>query len=248
MNLLLPLQIELEIMTNVNSACEQLFPLGFNLVTSGEMIYGEAKTSKGVVALLGTINSAPIGVDLAFTLAGKVLEIIQNYPQRPIIILVDTQGQNLSRRDELLGNAGYLAHLSMCFELARMRGHTLISIVYKEAVSGGYLALGMIADRSFALDSAQIRVMALSAMSRIMQISLERLEELCASSPIFGPGASNYVALGALDAVLANDLSSPIEQALSQSEQLDQRAKLGLERGGRKLAFEVINLVINAHV
>jgi malonate decarboxylase gamma subunit len=235
-------------MTNVNSACEQLFPLGFNLVTSGEMIYGEAKTSKGVVALLGTINSAPIGVDLAFALAGKVLEIIQNYPQRPIIILVDTQGQNLSRRDELLGNAGYLAHLSMCFELARMRGHTLISIVYKEAVSGGYLALGMIADRSFALDSAQIRVMALSAMSRIMQISLERLEELCASSPIFGPGASNYVALGALDAVLANDLSSPIEQALSQSEQLDQRAKLGLERGGRKLAFEVINLVINAHV
>jgi len=248
MNLLLPLQIELEIMTNVNSACEQLFPLGFNLVTSGEMIYGEAKTSKGVVALLGTINSAPIGVDLAFALAGKVLEIIQNYPQRPIIILVDTQGQNLSRRDELLGNAGYLAHLSMCFELARMRGHTLISIVYKEAVSGGYLALGLIADRSFALDSAQIRVMALSAMSRIMQISLERLEELCASSPIFGPGASNYVALGALDAVLANDLSSPIEQALSQSEQLDQRAKLGLERGGRKLAFEVINLVINAHV
>lgn len=248
MNLLLPLQIELEIMTNVNSACEQLFPLGFNLVTSGEMIYGEAKTSKGVVALLGTINSAPIGVDLAFTLAGKVLEIIQNYPQRPIIILVDTQGQNLSRRDELLGNAGYLAHLSMCFELARMRGHTLISIVYKEAVSGGYLALGLIADRSFALESAQIRVMALSAMSRIMQISLKRLEELCASSPIFGPGASNYVALGALDAVLANDLSSPIEQALSQSEQLDQRAKLGLERGGRKLAFEVINLVINAHV
>ncbi len=235
-------------MTNVNSACEQLFPLGFNLVTSGEMIYGEAKTSKGVVALLGTINSAPIGVDLAFALAGKVLEIIQNYPQRPIIILVDTQGQNLSRRDELLGNAGYLAHLSMCFELARMRGHTLISIVYKEAVSGGYLALGLIADRSFALESAQIRVMALSAMSRIMQISLERLEELCASSPIFGPGASNYVALGALDAVLANDLSSPIEQALSQSEQLDQRAKLGLERGGRKLAFEVINLVINAHV
>lgn len=235
-------------MTNVNSACGQLFPLGFNLVTSGEMIYGEAKTSKGVVALLGTINSAPIGVDLAFALAGKVLEIIQNHPQRPIIILVDTQGQNLSRRDELLGNAGYLAHLSMCFELARMRGHTLISIVYKEAVSGGYLALGMIADRSFALESAQIRVMALSAMSRIMQISLERLEELCASSPIFGPGASNYVALGALDAVLANDLSSPIEQALSQGEQLDQRAKLGLERGGRKLALEVINLVINAHV
>ena len=235
-------------MTNANSACEQLFPLGFNFVTSGEMIYGEAKTSKGVVALLGTINSAPIGVDLAFALAGKVLEIIQNHPQRPIIILVDTQGQNLSRRDELLGNAGYLAHLSMCFELARMHGHTLISIVYKEAVSGGYLALGMIADRSFALDSAQIRVMALSAMSRIMQISLERLEELCASSPIFGPGASNYVALGALDAVLTNDLSSPIEQALSQSEQLDQRAKLGLESGGRKLAFEVINLVINAHV
>ena len=248
MNLLLLLQIGSEIMINANSACEQLFPLGFNLMSSGDMVHGEAETHQGVVALLGTINSAPIGVDLAFALAGKVLEIIQNHPQRPIIILVDTQGQNLSRRDELLGNAGYLAHLSMCFELARMRGHKLISIVYKEAVSGGYLALGMIADRSFALESAQIRVMALSAMSRIMQIPLERLEELCASSPIFGPGANNYVVLGALEAVLANDLSSPIEQALSQSERLDQRAKLGLERGGRTLAFEVINSVINTHV
>ena len=45
-------------------------------------------------------------------------------------MLVDTGGQRLSRRDELLGINGYLAHLAKCLELARLRGHKLISLIY----------------------------------------------------------------------------------------------------------------------
>jgi hypothetical protein len=35
------------------------------------------------------------------------------------VILVDTQGQRLRRRDEMLGINSYMAHLGKCIELAR---------------------------------------------------------------------------------------------------------------------------------
>jgi len=232
-------------MDKINQVCAKAFPLGYNISIHGDMVSGTAKTSLGEVALIGTVNQAAVGVDLAYELAGKVLDIVRHSPGMPIVILVDTQGQKLSRRDELLGNAGYLSHLSKCFELARDRGHRIISIIYNEAVSGGYLALGMIADQSFALADAQIRVMALPAMSRITQIPLERLQELCKSSSIFGPGVANYVALGALEDIDDAHLASLLEVAINNKNTLDERAKLGYERGGRNMAHTIIQSIIS---
>jgi malonate decarboxylase gamma subunit len=231
-------------MDKIDQVCSKVFPLGYKISIHGDLVSGRANTSKEEVALIGTVNQAAIGVDLAFELAGKVLDVVKHHPRMPIIILVDTQGQKLSRRDELLGNAGYLSHLSKCFEVARDRSHRIISIIYNEAVSGGYLALGMIADQSFALSDAQIRVMALPAMSRITQIPLERLEELCKSSSIFGPGVENYVALGALEKIDDAHLASLIEVAISNQSNSDDRAKLGHERGGRNKAYTVIESII----
>lgn len=236
-------------MHEVLTLCDRLFPAGHEVVIAGEMLHGTASTRHGTVAVLGTIDRAAIGVDLAFALSSRVLEIMRKHPGRPIVMLVDTQGQRLSRRDELLGNAGYLAHLSKCFELARLRGHRLVSLVYGEAVSGGYLALGMIADQCFALDRAQIRVMALPAMSRITQIPLERLEELCRTSAIFGPGVENYRKLGALDALWATaELPEAIDGALAAPLEGDVRAARGAERGGRMAAQAVVRAVLEARV
>ena len=233
-------------MNKLEVLCHKNFPLGHKISIDGDMIFGEAILSTGPVAILGTINQASIGIDLAFSMATKVIEIIEKYPQRPIIILVDTQGQKLSKRDELLGNTGYLSHLSKCFEYAREKGHRIISIIYNEAVSGGYLALGLIADESFAVSDAQIRVMALPAMSRITQIPLDQLEELCNSSPIFAPGIKNYIVLGAIEDVTDENLCLELEKAVLKTTNNDIRAKSGLERGGRSLAYSVINSVIDA--
>lgn len=229
--------------------CKRLFPRGHDVVLEGELLYGTAHTAhtaQGPVTVLGTVDRAAIGVDLAFALASKVLDTVRQHPGRPIVMLVDTQGQRLSRRDELLGNAGYLAHLSKCFELARRRGHRLLSLVYGEAVSGGFLALGMVADQSFALAAAQIRVMALPAMARITLIPVERLEELCRTSPIFGPGVANYERLGALDEVWEGELAPQLERALAMALCGDARAQAGMERGGRQQAHAVAALVRDA--
>lgn len=233
-------------MTDVLALCGQLFPGGHDVRMEGERVTGTGRSAAGDVAVIGTCDHAAIGVDLAFALAADVLAVVARHPRRPILLLVDTQGQRLSRRDELLGNAGYLAHLAKCVEVARRRGHLTLSLVHGEAVSGGFLALGMIADYTFALEGAQIRVMALPAMSRITQIPVERLEELCATSPIFGPGAAHYERLGAVEALWGGDLAAALARALALPARGDVRRELGAKRGGRSAAEDVVERVLAA--
>jgi malonate decarboxylase gamma subunit len=233
-------------MADVRELCARLFPAGHDVRVEGERVAGTGRTAAGEVAVIGTCGRAAIGVDLAFALAGDVLDVMAHHPRRPILLLVDTQGQRLSRRDELLGNAGYLAHLAKCLEVARRRGHRVLALVYGEAVSGGFLALGMIADRTYALAEAQIRVMALPAMSRITGIPVERLEALCQTSPIFGPGAAHYERLGAVEALWSGDLAQCLEKALMQPGAEDRRRTLGAERGGRTVAQYVVERVLAA--
>jgi malonate decarboxylase gamma subunit len=233
-------------MPEVLALCSQLFPAGHDVRVEGERVVGSGRSAAGEVAVIGTCARAAIGVDLAFALARDVLDVVERHPGRPILLLVDTQGQRLSRRDELLGNAGYLAHLAKCLEVARQRGHRLLALVYGEAVSGGFLALGMIADQTHALADAQIRVMALPAMSRITGIPVERLEALCATSPIFGPGAAHYERLGAVEAIWRGDLARCLADALRSPGNADRRRILGAERGGRTAARDVVDRVLAA--
>jgi malonate decarboxylase gamma subunit len=233
-------------MADVRALCDRIFPAGHDVRIEGERVVGTGRTAAGDVAVVGTAVRAAIGVDLAYALAGDVLDVVTKHPGRPILMLVDTEGQRLARRDELLGNAGYLAHLAKCFEVARRRGHALIALVYGEAVSGGFLALGMIADATYALPEAQIRVMALPAMSRITGIAVERLEELCRTSPIFGPGAAHYERLGAIEGLWTGDLSQHLARALAAAAASDRRRLLGAERGGRTAARDVVERVLAA--
>lgn len=233
-------------MPDVVALASALFPRGHAVVFAGELVTGEGTTAHGPIAVVGSCGRAAIGVDLAYALAGAVLDVVERYPGRPILMLVDTQGQKLSRRDELLGNGGYLAHLAKCFEVARRRGHRLLALVHGEAVSGGFLALGLTADRTYALADAQIRVMALPAMSRITQIAIEDLQALCRTSAIFGPGAVHYVRLGAVDALWDDDLAARLDDALGVAVDGDRRAWIGAERGGRTVAAETIDAVLAA--
>ena len=132
--------------------------------------------------MIGTVDAAPIGIELAYRMAGVVLDVVRDHPSRPILLLVDTQGQRLSHRDELLGINGYMAHLAKCLTLARARGHRVLGLVYSQAVSGGFLASSMLADVCYALPEAEIRVMNLPAMARVTKIPLERLQELSKAS------------------------------------------------------------------
>lgn len=223
--------------------CDQLFPQGHTVKATGQVVTGEGHTGAETVAVVGTLDHAAIGVDIALQLSEAVIDIMNRQPGVPILMLVDTQGQQLSRRDELLGNSPFLAHLAKCFAVARTRGHQLLSVVYSEAVSGGFLSLGMIADETYAVPGAQIRVMALPAMSRITKLPLEELEALCRTSPILGPGAHNFVALGAVEEIWEGPLDQCLLTALAKKNNLDKRRELGASRGGRTGAARIAQLV-----
>lgn len=224
---------------NVEQTLDKIFPREYKIERDGLVISGSGICKGRTVAIIGTVDHAAIGVDSAFRLASAVLQVIQEFPKRPILLMVDTQGQRLTLQDELLANNAYLAHLAKCFELARRMGHRIVSLVYGEAVSGGYFATGMMAERAYALPDAQIRVMALDAMARVTKIPLEKLVELCKTSAIFAPGIPSFVRLGILEDVWQGTLEDCLDRALRLPVVYDNRAQLGRERGGREWAANV---------
>jgi malonate decarboxylase gamma subunit len=215
---------------------DRLFPLGHTVAVENQVLHGTGKTAAGDVTVMGTTDHAEVGIEHALALAEVVLASTREHPDRAIVMLVDTAGQRLSRRDELLGINGYLGHLAQCLEVARLRGASLISLVYCEAVSGGFLSFGLMADQIYALPDAQVRVMNLQAMARVTKQPLERLKELSQSSPVFAPGVENYVAMGAVRALWEGDLAQHLVTALRAPMAGDERRRLGRERGGRTLA------------
>lgn len=223
----------------------RLFPQGHQVTVNGEVVWGSATTEAGEIAVAGTTDHAYVGVEIALALAGHLLEVVRDHPGRPILLLVDTHGQRLSHRDELLGINGYLAHLAKCLELARRRGHKIVSLVYSEAVSGGFLSFGMMADEIHALSGAQVRVMNLPAMARITKIPLERLEELSKDSPVFAPGVANYLKMGGVQSLWEDDLPRQLVAALQRETGPDRRRELGFERQGREAAYRVSGQVRN---
>ena len=222
---------------------DRLFPLGHSVSVVDQVVHGTARTAAGDATVIGTTDHAVVGVEHALALAQSVLDSTRHHPARPIVMLVDTSGQRLSRRDELLGINGYLGHLAQCLEVARQRGARLVSVVYGEAVSGGFLSFGLMADEIFALPDAQVRVMNLKAMARVTKQPIERLEALSRTSPVFAPGVENYAAMGAVAAVWTDDIAERLAAALLLPASADMRRQLGRERGGRNLAAEIAQRV-----
>ncbi|WP_349793355.1 biotin-independent malonate decarboxylase subunit gamma [Xanthomonas sp. WHRI 7064] len=218
---------------------DQLFPLGHAIARNDDVLTGSATTAAGEVTVIGTANKLEVGVDHALALAATVLASTRAHPQRPIVMLADTAGQRLARRDELLGINGYFAHLARTLDLARTRGARLVTLVYGESVSGGFLSFGLMADHIHALPDAQIRVMDLRAMARVTKQSVDTLQALSKSSPVFAPGVENYVRMGTVESLWDGDLAQALGDALAAPSDGDQRRALGAQRGGRTLARDV---------
>jgi len=221
----------------------QLFPGGHEIVERDNFLSGSAQVDGKPVAVIGTTGHTPIGIEIALAQAQAILKTVQEHPGRPILILVDTQGQRLRHRDEMLGINSYMAHLGKCVDLARRQGHTVIGLVYDQALSGGFITSGLIASACYALPQSTIRVMGLPAMARITKVPEERLTELAKDNPVFAPGPENYLRMGGLHGIWDDDLANQLVRALGEAGDEDRRMALGLERGGRLLAQPVAQAV-----
>lgn len=235
---------------SLNATLDALFPAGHTVAVDRQVLTGTAEMAAGTVTVLGTTDAAAIDHRMALALAACVLDTVERHPGRALVFLVDTSGQALSRGQELLCLNGSLAHLARCVDLARRQGHPSVALVTANAVSGGFLSFGLMADQAYALADAQVRVMDLRAMARVTKIAHERLVELAATSPIFAPGADSYVRMGAIEAIWPGPSAELLENALADAAEAcaagDERQARGLARGGRQLAAGIVQSVMNS--
>jgi malonate decarboxylase gamma subunit len=195
--------------------------------------------------IIGTVENTPFGVDEALEMAKHVLNVVRSNDLAPILLLVDVDGQKLSKRDEWLGMYAYFAHLLKCLHLAREQGNVLISLIYNQAIGGSFIAFGMMADRIYALSHAKLAVMWLEGMAKVTKLDIEMLRKISETSPVFAPGVENFKKLGGLHEVLTLDhVSDKLLQTLTEkSLATDNRAELGKKLGGRTKAYDIITKI-----
>lgn len=224
----------------------KLFPDGHMIETDSNVIYGEGRTAADTVAIIGTDNHTTIGIKEILSLSRRFIQAMKEFPGRPILMLVDNDGQKMALEDELLGLNQYIAHLVKLQDQARRRCHQVIALVYGNSIAGGFIAFGLCAGHTYALPDSNTSVMILPAIARVTKLPLEYLEELSKTVAVFAPGVKNFYQTGGIESVWDGDLNACLEEALRADQSIDRRAELGAQRGGRQLAIKVISKVINA--
>jgi malonate decarboxylase gamma subunit len=224
----------------------RLFGAAHDIAADGDFLSGTATFEGQAITVVGTTNHAPIGYALALRQARVVLDTVAQHPGRAILLFIDTQGQQLRRHDELLGINRAMAHLGCCIDFARRQGHRVLGLVYDQALSGGFITSGLIADACHALPEAEIRVMRIPAMARVTKLSEDFLTRLSVSNPVFAPGVQNYVRMGGVRSLWHGNLATELSGALASAPDRDERAEDGRQRGGRLLAAAVVEQVLAA--
>ena len=224
-----------------------LFPNSSRIDTTGAMIAGQAiLPDGGPIQVLGITQGQPLGVDEAIVLAGRVIEIVKSGDRTPILFLVDSASQRMSKRDELLGLSEYLSHLAKALLLAEADGHRTVSLLYGGSAAGAFIATALSTGTLVALPGAHPAVMDLPSMARVTKLSIDVLKAKAEATPVFAPGLDNMVMTGGIDVVwddntpLAPQLSAVLQRPKGQ----DDRGRLGAERGGRRKAAEIADRVV----
>lgn len=219
-----------------------LFPAGYDLGAEGRLIAGHGSLSGGGrIHVLGVAEGTFLGVEEALWLARRALEIGRARDAIPILLLVDSGSQRMSRRDELLGLNEYLAHLAKVLILAERAGHGSIGLLYGHSAAGAFIATGLATSALVALPGATPTVMDLPSMARVTKLSVDFLREKAATTPIFAPGLDNLAQAGAVLEIWdpGKPLDLQLASCLSKLPAADERDRLGQERGGRPRAATV---------
>ena len=201
------------------------------------------------VAVLAITGGQPVGAEAALALAGHVLDHLAAATGRPIVVLVDTASQLMSRRDELLGLNEYLAHLTKSLALATLTGHRTIGILHGPAAAGAFIATALSTAELVAVTGAEPSVMDLPSISRVTKLPLERLGQMSEHTPIFAPGLEPLAATGAVHETWTDPATyaARLDELLArQAPVADRRDQLGLERRGRLKAEPIARRIAQA--
>ncbi|SFV37046.1 biotin-independent malonate decarboxylase subunit gamma [Hyphomicrobium facile] len=223
-----------------------LFPNGRDVKNQRGVLFGSGTLRSGEQALvIGVSDRTPLGVDEAARLSRYVLSSVES-GKGPIVVVVDSDSQRMSKRDELLGLNEYLAHLAKCLLYADLNGRPTIGILYGHTAAGAFLATAMATRVLVGLPGADPVVMDLPSMSKVTKLSIEVLEAKAKSTPVFAPGLQNLSQMGAVHTVwdTSRPLVDQLEAVLRETtDARDRRDELGKQRGGRTKAADIAERV-----
>jgi malonate decarboxylase gamma subunit len=224
-----------------------LFPNGHDVVHDGGVLLGSGPLPDGRRAhVIGVADRAPLGVDEALRLSAAVLDAIAHDDDRPILVLVDSDSQRMSKRDELLGIDEFLAHLAKCLLYADLCGRRTVGLLYGHSAAGAFIATALSTHTLLGLPGASPAVMDLPSMSRVTKLPLDVLQQKATSTPVFAPGLENIARVGAVHVTWdgKTPLAEQVQALLdARREPGDPRDRLGKSRGGRPKAAEVAERV-----
>lgn len=219
-----------------------------NISEKNNVITGIAGFNGKDFAVAGVVNEAQLDNQMSCQIARFILDQIQKNPKTNFIIIIDSGGQMTTRHAELIGLNRYLAHVAKVIHFGRSLGYRFFGLVSGKALGGAFIATALNCEKIYALDSAEIAVMWLEAMSRVTKIPLEKLQELSKTSAIFAPGAENFVKLGVVEKMLDPKEFMPQILIDLQNKNIDINhwRKNGFSRNGRMLSAPVLDKVLNA--
>ena len=230
----------------LNDILTSLFPDGHDVTREHGVLHGSAPLRSGGHALvIGIADRAAVGVDEAIRLSRCVLDSISS-GSGPILVIVDSDSQRMSRRDELLGLNEFLAHLAKSLIYADIHGRPTIGLLYGHSAAGAFLATALATRVLVALLGAEPAVMDLPSMARVTKLSVGVLQEKAKSTPVFAPGLKNLAQTGAVH--FTWDESIPLIDQLEallreMPDARDSRDALGKQRGGRLKAADIAERV-----
>ncbi len=232
----------------LDEVVEGLFPSGHHVEISEQgWITGHGARRGGTpIAVIGVANGVPLGTAGALRLADHVLGVVQRGGDVPILVLVDTEGQLMARREEMIGLNEYLAHLAKCLLLASHHGHRTIGLQYGRASAGAFLATALATDSLVCLPGAEPAVMDLPSIARVTKLPEDKLRALAETTPVFAPGLDPLARTGAVAEIWdpGKRLDEQLEASLAGAGRKDVRDRLGAERRGRPMAAKVALRVI----
>ena len=223
-----------------------MFPDGHDVRSDSGLLCGSGTLRRGGRALvIGVANRSALGVDEAIRLSGYVLASIEK-GSGPILVVVDSDSQRMSKRDELLGLSEFLAHLAKSLIYADMHGRPTIGLLYGHSAAGAFLATALATRVLVGLPGADPAVMDLPSMAKVTKLSIEVLKQKARSTPVFAPGLRNLAQTGAVH--ITWDERVPLVDQLqsllaNMPDARDRRDALGKERGGRLKAHDIAERV-----
>ncbi len=187
------------------------------------------------IQVLGIADAHAVGYrgrDLARR--ARVIAVAKSAGPEPILFMIDSGSQRMSRHDELLGLNEYLAHLAKALLLAEQAGHRTIGLLYGHTAAGAFIATALAAGTLVALPGADPEVMDLPSVARVTKLPLSVLQDMAKTTPVFAPGIDNMVKTGAVLDVWddAKPLDAQLAALLARQAGADERDRLGQQRQG----------------